>query len=114
MLAGLGHYAVIAGDYEHDDIHAACARDHVFDKFLVAGYVDHADAEFILIDEVGETHVDGHATGFLFFPAVRVDVRQPFYERAFAVVNVPSGADDDISDFVSHWRIVGENSVDSS
>src|SRR5581483_3558789 len=99
VLAGLGHHALVGGDYQKGKVDAADAGQHVLDEALVSWHVD--DTDFLGMRTVwarghaqpGEAQVDGHAPGLLLLQPVRVDARQRLHQGRLAVVDVPRRAD---------------------
>ncbi len=73
MLAGLRHHAVVAGHHQQGMIDAADARQHVGEKFFMAGHIDKAQHPAIRLRPVGIAQIDGHAAPFLFRQAIGVN-----------------------------------------
>ena len=108
MLAGLRHDRVVGGDDEHDEVDAGGAGEHVLDEAFVARDID--DAEAVSLTPVayapgspgwqferGEADVDGDAARFFFGQAVAVDAGEGLDERGLAVIDMASGAEDEIA-----------------
>ncbi len=94
VLAGLGHHALVGGDDEQHQVHAAHAGEHVLDEALVPGHVHDAEVHAAGRDERREAEVDGDAALLLFGQPVGVHAGQAAHERGLAVVDVAGGADD--------------------
>ena len=82
MLAGLGHDAVIRGDYQQHEVDAVRAGQHGVHEALVPGDVDEADHAAVGLRPIGEAEVDGDAAGFFFRQAVCVGAGQRAYFSA--------------------------------
>jgi len=78
------------------------AGEHVADEALVAGYVDDAGAGAVGQREVGEAEIDRDAALFFFLEAVGVLAGERLDQRGLAVIDVPGGADDGVSDMRGH------------
>src|SRR5262249_46643243 len=81
--------------------------EHVLDKALVAGHIDDAEAKAGEI-ESGEADVDGDAARFFLGQTVAVDAGEGLDERRLAVVNMSSGAEDEIA---RHAVIIAGNEI---
>ena len=79
MLFRLRHHAIVSGDYQQDEIYRGDARQHVFDKAVVARHIDKAHDHLMVrpaIDFViGKADIDGQAAFFLFRQTIRIDPR---------------------------------------
>jgi hypothetical protein len=98
MLARLRHHAFISRDHKHYQVDAASAREHVFDKALMAGHVDKAKSHVARF-QLSKTKVDRYSAFFFFRQAVGIRTGQRFYERRFSVIYVPGRADNDVHIF---------------
>src|SRR5436190_23061842 len=93
MFPCLRHHALVRGDNEHYHINPACACEHILYEPLVPGDINKAKMHAARF-EFGETEVDRYAAFLFLGQAVGVGPGQRAYERSFAVVDMPSRADD--------------------
>ncbi|MPM69966.1 hypothetical protein SDC9_116914 [bioreactor metagenome] len=96
MLHGLGHKSLIRSHHQHGKVNAAGARQHIFDKFLVARHVYDARLRPVPKIQMGEAQLDGDASLLLLLKAVGVDAGQGLDEQSLAVVHMACGANDDM------------------
>ena len=97
MLACLRHDALVGGNDQQDEVDAGGAGEHVLNEPLVPRNIDDAHSPSTREVEVGKAEVDRHAPALLFFQPIRVDPGEGFDEGALAVVDVPGGADDEVT-----------------
>ena len=94
MLARLRHHGFVGRHDKDDEIDAAGAGEHVLDEALVARDVDERHVD-VADRHVGEAEVDRDAARFFFLEAIGIRAGQRAHQRALAVIDVTSGADDD-------------------
>ncbi|OHB65493.1 MAG: hypothetical protein A2Y77_11080 [Planctomycetes bacterium RBG_13_62_9] len=104
MLAGLRHDAVVGCDHEDAAVDPGGARHHCLDEVLVAGDIDDADLD-VGDDARGKAQLDRHATFLLDLEPVRVAAGQELDQCGLAVVDMPGGAERDISLLDGHGPI---------
>ena len=98
MFLALRHHAVVGRDREQHQVDAVRAGQHIADKTLVAGDVDHARASAVGKREVGEAQVDRNPAFLLFLEAVGVLAGERPDQRRFAVIDMARRADDGMGD----------------
>src|SRR5262245_13920006 len=94
MLSGLGHDAFVCRDYQHDEVDAAGAREHVLDEPLMTGNVDKREVE-VSDTKVGETEVDRDDARLFFLQTVGISTRERPNQRALPMIDVPGCSNDD-------------------
>jgi hypothetical protein len=92
VLACLRLHRFISRNDEQHRIHTARAGEHRPHESLVAGHVDDRHVE-VADRRVRESEIDRDPAFLLFFEAIGIGAGQGFDERAFAVIDVPGGAD---------------------
>jgi hypothetical protein len=88
MLASLGHHAFVRRNYEKHEINAARTGEHVFDKPLMARYVNESKTNIRDL-HFGKTEIDRDPSLFLFGQPVSINARQRLYQSRFSMVDVP-------------------------
>ena len=106
MLFSLWHPAVVRRHNEKRQINRADARDHVFYEIFVAGHIHDAEMEdgrWEMGDgrgcrqfEVREAEVNRDAALFFLRQPIGINARQRLNQRAFAVVHMPGGGEDEV------------------
>jgi len=94
MLLALRHHTVVGRDREEHEIDPVRAGQHVADKALMSGHIDHAGAAAVGQVEVGEAQIDRDAALFLFLQAIGVVPGERLDQRGLAVIDMTRGADD--------------------
>ena len=96
MLTGLGHDRIVGRHHQDGQIDPGRPGEHILDKALVARHIDDAQPKLPEVER-GEANINRDAAGFLLRQAVAVDARQGFHQRGFAVVDVPGGAQNQVT-----------------
>ena len=94
VLPRLRHHRLIGRHDENDEVDAAGAREHVLHESLVAGDVDKRQIQ-IAGRRVREAQVDRDAALLFFLQPIGIGPGQRLHERAFPVIDVTGGPDDD-------------------
>jgi hypothetical protein len=71
-----------------------CPREHVFDEAFVAGNVNETDFEIFEL-EISEPEIDRNAATLFFRKPIGICPRKGAYQRAFTVIYVAGGANDE-------------------
>ena len=100
MLFGLGHPAVVRCNNEEREIYRPHTSDHVPDEIFVAGHIDDADMELLLVgslqNQLCEAELDGDLSRFFFGQAIGINSGERFDQRALAVIDVTGRRDDEM------------------
>ena len=96
MLARLGHDPVVGRHHEDDHVHAMRAGYHVADEVHVARHIHDAHDPVVGQAAGSEAQVDGQAALLLLRERVGFAAGEQLDERAFAVIDVPGGAEHDV------------------
>src|SRR5262249_39524264 len=94
VLAGLRLDRFVRGYDQQNQINPSGTREHVADKFFVAGDIHKAEAHASEIEK-SKPQIDCDAAPLLFCQAVRMSACQRFDQSGLAVVDVPGGSDND-------------------
>ncbi len=101
VFLGLRHPAVVGSDRKQRQIDRAHAGDHVAHKIFVTGHVHNAGVNPLAVwrseIQFGEPEVNGDLPFLFFGQSIRVCSRQRFDQRAFAVIDVPGSANDEMT-----------------
>ena len=93
MLARLRHDALVGGDHEQHQVHAAHAGQHVLHESFMTRHIDQAHAHSGRRDQRREAQVNRDPALLLLGQPVGVHAGQPADERGLAMINVAGGAD---------------------
>ena len=100
MLFGLRHPAVVRCDNEESEIDRPHASDHVSDEIFVAGHIDDADMEPLLVsalqNQLCEAELDGDLSRFFLGQAIGISSGERFDQRALAVIDVTGGCENEM------------------
>jgi hypothetical protein len=86
---------VIRGHDQEGQVHAGCAGQHVSHKTLVTGHVDDSQTEFAQ-NQLGKPQFDRDSALLFFRKPIRIRSGQGANQRGLSVIDVPSGAEDQI------------------
>ena len=95
MLDGLLFYRVITGDNQHRHVHSGGAGEHLANEFFVARNVHDANFPWVKIEK-RISQFDRDTAFFLLGKSIGRRPRQGFNKRSLSVVNVASGAQNQI------------------
>src|SRR5437867_13235297 len=104
MLYGLRHPAVARGDNKERKIYRPHTSDHVPDEIFVAGHIDDADVEPLLVsalqNQLCEAELDGDLSRFFLGQAIGISSGERFDQRALAVIDVTGSRENEM--FLCH------------
>ena len=108
MLDSLGLYSFIRRNTEKPHAYSTCAHEHVRKKALMSRDIDDGDPPVGWQVKIGETNVDGHATGLLLGQSVGIDAGKCADQASLAMIHMSGGADE-----FYHQRLICEACVDT-
>jgi hypothetical protein len=97
VLGRLWHHTFVRRKYQQSEVYSGRARHHVSDKVLVSRYVDNAGRQPTSQIQNRETKIDGDTAPLLLFPTISVNTRKSLHQRGLTVIDMPCGANYDVS-----------------
>src|SRR5207249_10091949 len=104
MLFSLRHPAVVSGNNHKREIDRADTRNHVSNKIFVTGYIDDSNVEPLFVrpgkSQLCETEIDCDLPLLFLGQPIRINSRERFDKRAFAVIDVTGSRENEM--FLCH------------
>ena len=93
MLPCLRLHGFVSRHHQKHGLDAADARQHIFDKALMAGNINEADRFAARQRRMRETQIDGNAAALFFGQPVCVDAGKRPNQGCFPMIDVPGRSD---------------------